>query len=371
MAGFRMHVGTSSVLGAGYAGTLHTMYGVPLPTATVAGALCGFSGMLPDLDSDNGVPLREAMGFSAATIPVILYNRFQSLHLGTDTIILVAIGLYLFVRFGLGGMVRKYTVHRGMFHSIPAMLIFGGIAFLLTGASPLNNRLMMSGGVRGGFLSHLILDEIYAVEYKGGRWRTKKSFGTALKLWGGCGWTNFSTYAKLAIVGMGIVGEPGVMQRFAPDQTQLADKVNQAINLVGSLGKDKPQFAKQVDDLRNLLGDLMNNPAQQPPPQNGSIWPTTPQNGASGWPTVAGAPQINQNFYAPPNSPAPNQNPAFAPSPYAPAQPPQSAVAPPPNDQPSNYPWPVANQSYNGDGQPGPSENQYDTAQRQTESFSQ
>src|SRR3954453_22726620 len=99
MAGFRMHVGTSSVLGTGYAGALHTMYGVPLPTATVAGALCGFAGMLPDLDSDNGVPLREAMGFSAATIPMLLMNRFQSLHLGTDTIILIAIGLYLFVRF--------------------------------------------------------------------------------------------------------------------------------------------------------------------------------------------------------------------------------------------------------------------------------
>ena len=48
MAGFRMHVGTSSALGVGYAGALHSMYGVPLPTATVAGTLCGVAGMLPD-----------------------------------------------------------------------------------------------------------------------------------------------------------------------------------------------------------------------------------------------------------------------------------------------------------------------------------
>src|SRR5262245_40839902 len=81
MAGFRMHVGTSSALGVGYAGALHTMYGVPMETATVAGALCGFAGMLPDLDSDYGVPLREAMSFAAATIPVLLVNRFESLHL--------------------------------------------------------------------------------------------------------------------------------------------------------------------------------------------------------------------------------------------------------------------------------------------------
>ena len=179
MAGFRTHVTTSSVLGSGYAGVLHTMYGVPLPTATVAGAMCGFSGMLPDLDSDSGIPLREAMGFSAAAIPLLLVRRFQALHLSTDTMILIGIVLYLFVKFGLAHAVRKFTVHRGMFHSIPAMLIFGGIAFLLTGSSPLNNRLWMSGGVVGGYLSHLVLDELYSVEYKSGRWRTKKSFGTA------------------------------------------------------------------------------------------------------------------------------------------------------------------------------------------------
>src|SRR6185312_3740520 len=109
MAGFRMHVGTSSALGCGYASVLHTMYGVPMPTATLAGALCGLAGMLPDLDSDYGVPLREAMSFAAATIPVLLVNRFESLHLNRNTIVLVSLGLYLFVRFGVAGMIRKYT----------------------------------------------------------------------------------------------------------------------------------------------------------------------------------------------------------------------------------------------------------------------
>ena len=59
-------------------------------------------------------------------------------------------------------------------------LTFGGITYLLTSGWPTNERLMMSGGVVGGFFSHLLLDEIYAVEFKTGRWRTKKSFGTAM-----------------------------------------------------------------------------------------------------------------------------------------------------------------------------------------------
>ena len=364
MAGFRMHVGTSSVLGVGYAGALSTMYGVPPSTATVAGALCGFAGMLPDLDSDYGVPLREAMSFAAATVPVFLVNRFESLQLSRDSIIIIAIGLYLFVRFGVGNMIRKFTVHRGMFHSIPAMLIFGGITFLLTSAAPINERYLMSGGVMGGFLSHLILDEIYAVEFKGGRWRTKKSFGTALKLWGGDGWSNFSAYAKLAIVGMGIVGEPNVLKQLTQNSPQLAGQIGDAINVVSGLSKNQPQLAKDFDQLRNILGTLNGNTA----PQNGGSWPnvaTGSQNGA-GWPSGPASPPNNQSPYTTPTGIAPNQPPAYATLPPQQLQP-----AAPANNPPQEWQWPVANQSYNSEGQPATFQDDDNTAQRPMPSYSQ
>ncbi|MCI0332671.1 MAG: metal-dependent hydrolase [Planctomycetes bacterium] len=242
MAGFRMHVSTSAVLGCGYAGVGHALYGVPLDTAVVAGAMCGFSGMLPDLDSDYGVPLRETMAFTAAIIPMMLVGRFQSLALSHDAMALAAVSLYLFVRFGVTNIVRKYTVHRGMFHSIPACLIFAGLAFLVTGTAPFEIRCYKAGGVVAGFMSHLLLDEIYAIEWKGGRWRFKKSFGTALKLWGDDGWSNFSTYAKLAIVVMFILGEPTVMEH---------------------IESRHPQFANQIDDVRNRLNQFNPAPATQ------------------------------------------------------------------------------------------------------------
>ena len=56
-----------------------------------------------------------------------------------------------------------------------------------------------------GFFSHLVLDELYSIEFKTGRWRTKKSFGTAMKLWGGNNKSNLIAYSKLAVVGMGVV----------------------------------------------------------------------------------------------------------------------------------------------------------------------
>jgi LexA-binding, inner membrane-associated putative hydrolase len=235
MAGFRMHVTTSALLGCGYAGVGHAVYGVPLDTAIVAGAMCGFSGMLPDLDSDYGVPLRETMAFTAAIVPMLLVGRFQSLELTHDAMVLVAVSLYLFVRFGITNIVRKYTVHRGMFHSIPAGLIFTGLAFIVTGAAPFEFRCYKAGGVLAGFLSHLVLDEIYAVEWKSGQWRFKKSFGTALKFWGDDGWANFSTYAKLMIVAMMILGEPTVLERIDARHPGFAQQYQQFQNQIGTL----------------------------------------------------------------------------------------------------------------------------------------
>jgi hypothetical protein len=360
MAGFRTHVGVSSALGVGYAGTLHTMYGVPMPTAAVAGALCGFAGMLPDLDSDYGVPLREAMSFAAATIPVFMVNRFESLQLSREAIIIIAIGLYLFVRFGIGTMIRKFTVHRGMFHSIPAMLTFGGIAYLLTGGFPTNERFMMAGGVMGGFFSHLLLDEIYAVEFKAGRWRTKKSFGTAMKLWGGNSKSNVAAYAKLAIVGMGVVGDPNAVKNFVANQPELVNRLNDAIGIVSTLGQNDPQLTSQVNQLKNILGTLNPDTANQYSPQNGGGWPSAA--------TAANSPPNGQYPYSAPTNPgaAPNQQYST----YS-AQPPQQLPSTAPSNQPSNWQWPGASQSYNNNGQPDQFQNGFDTAQRPVGQYSQ
>ncbi len=222
MAGFKTHVTVSSLLGCGYAGA-GVVYGLPLDTAVLGGALCGFSGMLPDLDSDYGTPLRETMCFAAATVPMLLLHRFQSLGLRPDEMALLGISVYLFMRFGITNMIRKYTVHRGMFHSIPAGLIFAGFAFLICGGTDnLNIRYFKAGAVLAGFMSHLLLDEIYSVEWRSGAWRLKKSSGTAFKLWGDDGWANFTTYAKLLVVGGMILGEPSVMQQIESRNPELA-----------------------------------------------------------------------------------------------------------------------------------------------------
>lgn len=207
MAGFRTHITTSTVLGIGYGLGAHFGYDVPVDQCLLATGLCGVSGMLPDIDSGSGVPLRESLAFGAAVVPMLLIDRFRHMGFTTDMMVLSGAMVYLFIRFGVGWFLRKYTVHRGMFHSIPAGLIFAELAYLICDCEQTEIRLFKAAAVLIGFFSHLLLDEFYSLYWHRGRLKRKKSFGTAFKLWGPKLWGNVSTFAKLAVLSYVILNE--------------------------------------------------------------------------------------------------------------------------------------------------------------------
>jgi len=212
MAGFKTHISTSTALGIGYAASAHYFFAVPPESCVLAGGLCSVSGMLPDLDSDSGVPLRESVAFAAAAVPVMMIRRFERLGMPLETMILAGMVIYLIIRFGLAALLKKYTVHRGMFHSLPAAVIAGEVAFLLFDQENLWLRYYTAGAVLLGFLSHLVLDELWSIEVK--RLRLKKSFGTAVKFWGDSMWANVSTYAKVILLTYLVVQDPQWMAQF-------------------------------------------------------------------------------------------------------------------------------------------------------------
>ena len=184
MAGFRTHVAVSSLLGAGYAAAL-IKAGTEWTHAGLAAGLCAVSGMLPDLDSASGRPAHELFGLVAAVVPLLLMHRLRKAELTAEGIILVLGGLYLLIRFGASWLFRHLTVHRGMFHSLPAALIAAEIVFLAHDGEQQYGQFILAGGVLIGFLSHLVLDELYSVDAQGLRIRLNKSAGSAFKLFSG------------------------------------------------------------------------------------------------------------------------------------------------------------------------------------------
>ncbi len=213
MADFRTHMITSTAAGAVY-GFVGYQFGIALPTCIVAGGLCSVSGMLPDLDSDSGRPLREATTLAAAVVPMLMVERFQRFGWSHETMVLAAGVLYLFIRFGLTEIFRRFTVHRGMWHSIPAAAVVGMIAFLVMSCEDISVRMFKTMAVVLGFMSHLILDEIWSIDFKRGQYKFKSSFGTALKFWGNDRWANFSTYFKVFALSYLVYQDQGFMSKF-------------------------------------------------------------------------------------------------------------------------------------------------------------
>jgi hypothetical protein len=183
MADFATHLGWGAV-GAGLAASAtYAADIVPsseLLTLTMAGVI---GSVLPDIDLEKTVPARSLFtGLGLVLAFIVLFNFKASYSI--LELWVIWLGVFCAIRYGLYNLFEARTIHRGIFHSLLAGLFFMALtAVLLThgiGREPL--VAWMAGlFVLFGFLIHLVLDEIYAVDITGAR--LKKSFGTALKLY--------------------------------------------------------------------------------------------------------------------------------------------------------------------------------------------
>ncbi|SDL47002.1 LexA-binding, inner membrane-associated putative hydrolase [Modicisalibacter muralis] len=182
MADFRTHLSVAASGGVllAFGGWQASLWS-PSEALSVA-MLTAFGGILPDIDSDNSHAIRLIFTLSAVLAVVV---GALALHGQVTPGVLLAAcaGLYVGVRYALSEVFKRFTVHRGIWHSLLAMALCG------LGGSALSYQLLaQSAGiawVQGlalvfGSLIHLLLDEIYSVDLDGAR--IKRSFGTAFKL---------------------------------------------------------------------------------------------------------------------------------------------------------------------------------------------
>ena len=178
MADFKTHITVSTMAGV-LLGMGGYQSGMSWESCLIAGGLCSVSGMLPDLDSDSGIPLREAVAFAAAFVPMLMLDRFERVGLSHEMMLVVTGVIYFFLRFGIAELFRRYTVHRGMWHSLPAAFIAALFVFLVSASESIHPRLFKTVAVFVGFMSHILLDELWSIEYRRGKYVFKHSFGTA------------------------------------------------------------------------------------------------------------------------------------------------------------------------------------------------
>lgn len=201
MASYRGHLMLSAPLGAGY-GALALLRNEHEWGACLLGAgLTTLGGLLPDLDSDSGVPVRELFGLLASVSAFVAYHPLREHGMPLEQALVIMAAVYFFMRYVAANTFRRWTVHRGMYHSIPAMLISGMLVYLGYPSKDFSLKLYLAGGVMVGFLSHLVLDEIYAVDFMGLRLKFNKFAGSALKFGSPSYTATIATYILLFALG--------------------------------------------------------------------------------------------------------------------------------------------------------------------------
>jgi len=181
MANFSTHFGVaasvSAMVSTAYlrAGSISTEEALIIAIAGIIG------GILPDIDSDHSRPLQII--FLCLYIIIAFFFIHLAPYLSILEIWMMLAGSYILFRHVLLALFKKWTIHRGIFHSILAALFFWFFTTALASHLFLStDRLAWMCGflVFVGFLVHLLLDEFYSVDFNGKR--LKRSFGTAFKL---------------------------------------------------------------------------------------------------------------------------------------------------------------------------------------------
>ena len=211
MGNFQQHLTCSTATGIVVGGIAYH-FGIDPSACLVAAGLCSFAGMLPDIDSNTSKSFQECLYLTAGVGCILAASRLRYYGIDPDLAMLGGAVIFLLLRFGLGTLIKKYTSHRGMIHSVPVAILCGQLLFFVV-TGEVAERLVKAAALTIGFLSHLILDEVFSIDSTGSSIRLKRSFGTALK------WTNpkkkglvTGLYALIFCLGYAICAHPDVME---------------------------------------------------------------------------------------------------------------------------------------------------------------
>lgn len=192
----------SVVIGVAYAVVGVLFFDIFLELAFLASAIVVITGMLPDIDAKSSAPARELGGLLAAVAPIALIELYPGVRAGgLARVALVVVCCYFVTRVIVVRLLQRFTVHRGMVHSLPAAIITFEIVYLLFWDLYWYDRLYI--GIAGfvGFMSHLVLDASGNIDLLGKALGKAEKKPAALKLVSDRTGATVFMYASMLVLG--------------------------------------------------------------------------------------------------------------------------------------------------------------------------
>lgn len=182
MANFATHIGAGTVV-SGALATITLAADVIAPESLIAVTLAGVLGsILPDIDLKDSRASR-ALFSGLATFFSFIVLFLNAAHYSIAELWLLWLGSFLIVRYAAEALFHRFSYHRGIWHSITAGLFFWfltAIVFYYILGKHEGVAWLAGGFMFVGYITHLLLDEMYSVNLLGQR--LKRSFGSAMKL---------------------------------------------------------------------------------------------------------------------------------------------------------------------------------------------
>ena len=182
MANFTTHIAVGTVV-SGALATLTLAADVIAPENLIAVTMAGVLGsVLPDIDLKDSRPSKAMFSglgiFFSFAVLFSFATKFSIAELW-----ILWLGTLVLFRYGLHTAFHHLAIHRGIWHSILAAVFSAGataVVFYYVLGRHEGVAWLAGAFLFLGFITHLILDELYSVDVMDTR--VKASFGTALKL---------------------------------------------------------------------------------------------------------------------------------------------------------------------------------------------
>ncbi|MFA5986972.1 MAG: metal-dependent hydrolase [Parcubacteria group bacterium] len=204
MANFKTHVGWGVIIGVSMVvvASVYSLISGWTPLTLIFVAIL-IGSLLPDMDLDEGVPFQILFGFlGVASAGYVFYDLYGGGQRDVLILALTAGATFIGVRFVIGEIFMRFTDHRGIWHSVPAVAFVGlATVRMMQYCDPQGDGIMhmySSIALSIGYLGHLVLDEVYAsVNLAGHSLLPKRSLGSALKFYSRSKVATFLVYSGI------------------------------------------------------------------------------------------------------------------------------------------------------------------------------